>query len=479
MTIHSNNTLLKVPSKNLLTDKQQAQLDRITEAFTVSNEQLDTILAAQSAAMANGLAAYGNTIAMIPVYVVGRITGNEVGTYLALDLGGTHLRICAIHLQGCGKLDLCSRKFTVPDNYKTNSTGKVLFDYLAKCIRQFIDEETSLPTLKPGAFYSLGFTFSYPVHQLAIDRGTLITWTKGFNLPDVVDKDVAQLLQSALYRHNLPVKVKALINDTAGCLLAHAYRDPTAQAGIIIGTGNNAAYYERVSRIGKLNDSHSNEEMIINTEWGAFDTERKILPQTRFDVRVDRMSPHPFKQPFEKMVGGQYLGELLRLVLLDFIDRRLLFDGHSSDSLNRPLSLDTKYLSMIEGDTTDELTQTQHVLEAVIGLPAGKSTLAERRLVQHICTLISTRSARLCATGLAALISLRPDLITNNTTNTSNRIAVGIDGSLFEWYPHYADRMTTALKHHLKTDHKVVLSLTKDGSVIGAALACLLAEQHQ
>ncbi|KAI8058250.1 hypothetical protein BDF22DRAFT_739661 [Syncephalis plumigaleata] len=380
MTIELNSAAFKsvitaAEYASLLSEKQRRQLDRITEALTVSDEQLDSVW---------------NT-----------------------------LRISAIHLRGNGQVGVNSRKFIVPDSCKINSTGKVLFDYIAECIRQFIDEEVSLPTLERGQTYSLGFTFSYPVHQTAIDHGTLLTWTKGFNLPDVVNKDT-------------------------------------------------------IANIGKLNEPDNQQEMIVNTEWGAFDTERVVLPQTRFDARVDRMSPHPFKQPFEKMIGGQYLGELLRLIILDFIDRRLLFDGNSSDEFNQPLLLNTEYLSLMEGDTSPELVRVQHVLESIMGLPAGRTTLCERKLVQRICELISTRSARLCATGLAALLSQRSDIL-----HTQDHITVGIDGSLFEGYPHYAERMTVALEHHLKLAHKVKLTLIKDGSVIGAALACLLAEREQ
>ncbi|RKP26495.1 hexokinase [Syncephalis pseudoplumigaleata] len=459
---------------SLLSEKQRAHLDQIAQAFTVDDAQLDGIFAAMSAAMNDGLAAYGSTIAMIPTHVVGRISGQETGTYLALDLGGTHLRICAVHLRGGGEIDMSSRKFTVPDTHKINATGRPLFDYMAECIRQFVEQEASLPALSPGQAYSLGFTFSYPVHQTAVDRGTLLTWTKGFNLPDVVGRDVAQLLQAALARYGLPVKVAALTNDTVACLLAQAYRNPTAQVGLIVGTGNNAAYYEKIGSIGKLHEPNNPQEMIINTEWGAFDTERRVLPRTMFDARIDRLSPHPFKQQFEKMIGGQYLGELLRQVILDFIDRRLLFDGKSSGDFNQELTLHTEYLALMEADTTPERTQVQNVLEAIMGLPAGKTTLGERMLVQRLCQLISTRSARLCATALAALVSKRPDKL-----DSLEQLSIGVDGSLFERYPRYADHMAAVLHHHLKLSHKVSLSLIKDGSVIGAALATLLAEKHR
>lgn len=44
----------------------------------------------------------------------------------------------------------------------------------------------------------LGFTFSYPVEQEAIDRGTLVTWTKGFDISGVEGQDVVLQLADAI-----------------------------------------------------------------------------------------------------------------------------------------------------------------------------------------------------------------------------------------------------------------------------------------
>ena len=59
----------------------------------------------------------------------------------------------------------------------------------------------------------LGFTFSFPVEQSAIDSGKLLTWTKGFNVKGVVGQDVVKLLQDAFDRKRMNVKCVALVND--------------------------------------------------------------------------------------------------------------------------------------------------------------------------------------------------------------------------------------------------------------------------
>ncbi|RKP05014.1 hexokinase, partial [Thamnocephalis sphaerospora] len=89
--------------------------------------------------------------------------------------------------------------------------------------------------------------------------------------------------------------------------------------------------------------------------------------------------------------------------------------------------------------------------------------------------LVGTRAARLGAASLAATLSRRPDLL-------GSQLAVGIDGSLFEHYPRFADRLMKGLEEIFGEDvvrGKVSLALAKDGSGVGAALAAMLAAKKR
>ena len=44
----------------------------------------------------------------------------------------------------------------------------------------------------------LGFTFSFPINQEGLSKGTLIRWTKGFDVKNVIGKDVVALLNNAM-----------------------------------------------------------------------------------------------------------------------------------------------------------------------------------------------------------------------------------------------------------------------------------------
>jgi hypothetical protein len=76
-------------------------------------------------------------------------------------------------------------------------------------------------------------THSFPVEQTAIDAGKILTWTKGFAAKNAIGNDVVKLLQDALDRKHIHVRVSALVNDvSARCMWDRAL-----------------AYYQRVQKL--------------------------------------------------------------------------------------------------------------------------------------------------------------------------------------------------------------------------------------
>jgi hexokinase len=150
----------------------------------------------------------------------------------------------------------------------------------------------------------------------------------------------------------LPIKLTALVNDTTGTLIASAYTDTEVKIGCIFGTGCNAAYMDKCGNIPKIAHLNLDPElpMAINCEWGAFDNQHKVLPRTPYDVIIDKDSPRPGQQAFEKMVAGLYLGEVFRLTLLDLHGNSdcVLFGDQDVSKLEKPYSLDSGFLAQIE-----------------------------------------------------------------------------------------------------------------------------------
>lgn len=99
---------------------------------------------------------------MIPTFVFGWPTGTEKGDYLALDLGGTNLRVCLVTLEGGGRFEMTSTKYRLTEEQK-HQEGEKLIEFCAECVASFvkanIGEEDGL--LKRGQEVSLGFTVLY------------------------------------------------------------------------------------------------------------------------------------------------------------------------------------------------------------------------------------------------------------------------------------------------------------------------------
>lgn len=135
---------------------------------------------------------------MNPTWCVGLPTGHEEGAFLALDLGGTNLRVCEIILTGAkGGFEIIQSKYKLPKDLKTGSEQQ-LWEFITGCVQEFLhyhrESIASLDTLP------LGFTFSFPSKQDYIDHGILQTWTKGFDIRGVEGQDVVQQFAAALER---------------------------------------------------------------------------------------------------------------------------------------------------------------------------------------------------------------------------------------------------------------------------------------
>lgn len=365
-------------------------------------------------------------------------------------------------------------------------------EYIAQSVDVFL---TDYGSSSDQDVLNMGFTFSFPVEQTAIAKGTLIKWTKGFNCPDAPGKDVVELLQTALDRKHIKVKVNALVNDTVGALLAHSYHSGGAFIGAIYGTGTNGAYVANVEEVKKLHfgekgsGAHANrpKKMLINTEWGGFDDDAQSRPSgtgltvTPWDNYVDRTSIRPRHHAFEKMISGMYLGEVARAIMVSLIDRLLLFSGWSSPAMDTQYGFDTALISAIQGDkaeASDAASATRKALVGTMGIKQEHVSDVDVETVRTVCDLVALRAARLSAVPIAATIQHTKQA---EEVGPQGDIKVGVDGSVVEYLPGFQDRMKAALVEMLgeKTGEKVVFGLAKDGSGVGAALCALQAVKQE
>ena len=409
---------------------------------------MNSIAASFRQAMLAGLSGKPSSLKMLPSFI-SCPTGREQGKIVAVDFGGTNVRVLFVELAGKGKTYIIDRRFFplrdrlgTYDYTASSASGIELFSFIAGKIAEIVP---------PDGVYPLGHTFSFPCHQYGVNEAVLISWTKEIKTAGVEGQNVGQLLQQALARNKLGhVFPQAVINDTTGTLLAAAYNDADTTIGAICGTGHNSCYVEPCHPI-------SNSPMIVNMESGNFDG----IMQTKYDIILDQASEKPGAQRLEKIASGQYLGEIVRLIISE-----LATNGHfpeTADRLRVPYSLPTENLSTILADSSAELDE----VSAVAGSCWGMRNLnaSQLKAIHTIARLVTSRSARLvAATWAGVLWKIDPVL--------SRRHTIAVDGSLYEKMPGYAEQLAKAMSDILGEKAKLVtIRLSKDGSGIGAAIA--------
>lgn len=232
---------------NIKTWRTHVKVRRLCKNFVLSNTKLKQFMERMSYCIVQGLSKRTHptaTIKCLQTYVQDMPTGNEKGSFLALNLGSSNFRTLKLELGENQYCKVDKQIFPYSKELMTGS-GTKLFDYIAKCLETFLSGQS----LKSTIIYPLGFTFSFPMIQTSIDSGKLIRWTKGFTCDGVVGKDVVQLLTKSINNTTISnVKVCTILNDTVGTLMSCAWINPKTRLGLIIDTGCNCCYVEKVHR---------------------------------------------------------------------------------------------------------------------------------------------------------------------------------------------------------------------------------------
>ncbi|XP_050731247.1 hexokinase type 2-like isoform X2 [Eriocheir sinensis] len=437
-----------------------AKVKEVCQELILTQEALKEVCACLQEELNKGLGKESNPEAAIkcfPTYVRELPNGKEKGRFLALDLGGTNFRVLLIELGD--KCTMDSRIYAVPQPVMVGP-GDGLFDHIAECLASFIKERDMGDELLP-----LGFTFSFPCKQEGLTKARLAQWTKGFKCAGVEGRDVVELLKQAIARRgDVKIKICAVLNDTTGTLMSCAWKNHNCRIGLIVGTGTNACYMEKLERV-ELWDGEVDEppQVIINTEWGAFgDNGCLDFVRTAYDNTIDQESINPGRQLFEKMISGMYMGEIARQVLVRLVSDGLLFGGYASDILLEKGSFFTKYISEIESDKPDDFNNCRAILEE---LGFNDATDADCANVRHACECVSRRAAHLAAAGVAVLL--------NRIGEES--VTVAVDGSVYRFHPHFHNLMVEQISQLIKPEIKFDLMLSEDGSGRGAALVAAVA----
>lgn len=230
---------------SLTTWKNHIKVRHLCHKLILSNRKLKQFMSQMNYCIDQGLGKKTHKTATIKcwqTYVQDMPTGNEEGEFLALDLGGSNFRVLKLELGMNKYFKMEQKTYSISTELMTGS-GIKLFDYIADCLNNFVNTNG----INSTSFLPLGFTFSFPVAQTSINSGKLVRWTKGFTCDGVVDEDVVQILNTSINKYkDLKVKICSILNDTVGTLMSCAWLNPNTKIGLIIGTGCNCCYVEKV-----------------------------------------------------------------------------------------------------------------------------------------------------------------------------------------------------------------------------------------
>ncbi|GBF92337.1 hexokinase [Raphidocelis subcapitata] len=293
--------------------------------------------------MEDGMRKTGSsTILMLPTYVLRMPTGEERGSCYALDIGGTNFRVMYCRLSDSHSKVEASviEQVAIPREVYTG-TADQLFGFLARSMRDFISRHN--PT-DLSARPTVGFCFSFPMEQLALNSARLVNWTKGF--------------------------------DVAG--------------------------------LSKWRPSGASPDAVtaINTEWGCYSSE--LLPRVQEDRELDAESGNAKGQMLiEKLMSGLWMGDCARRILLTFARRTQLFGAPVPPRLFEAGAFTTAHLSSIEGDSSPLRSTVARVLREALDINTAELGLEALYMVQSVCRLVVRRSARMAAVALLAILRLQ------------------------------------------------------------------------
>jgi hexokinase len=178
------------------------------------------------------------------------------------------------------------------------------------------------------------------------------------------------------------------------------------------------------------------------------------------------------------MIGGRYLGELVRLICLDVLSPQV------PEKLATPYALDTKLCSRVEAAGDDE-----EVLELLkdyfdtdgddghddgVRWPWDATSAATFR---RVAVAVSTRAAALLAAATVGLLCLNDELDAGSPDG-GGEVVVCYAGTVLERYPTFQERCEAFMNGIVKSwrdaggkeGRTVRLVEARDGGLLGAAV---------
>jgi hexokinase len=304
-----------------------------------------------------------------------------------------------------------------------------------------------------------------------------------------------------------PIRVEAIANDSVSTLVSFIFNfdealNRRACMGLILGTGCNATIPLKLSQlnsskrppsvVARPEERAEDVKIAINTEWSINGTSpplHKVGLVTKWDKVLDQQGELNSFQPLEYLTSGRYLGELGRIMLVDYLTEHLdIAAGTLPKTLLQRHNLTTTYLSHFKPLRPSALMiSLQQEFPESSGSPPFEWTEDIATALYRIAKAIEVRAAGIVAAATLALLTLAGEVPRDGARamNRDCELGVGYTGGCIVHFQDYLQDCQDFLDQLLskrfgdESPLRVVLSPCHDGGVTGAGILVAAASQSK
>lgn len=390
--------------------------------------------------------------------------GTETGKYLALDINGSNLRmVCTVIESKKIIYDIC-KLVIIPSAFMAG-TATEMCDFVTDSLYAFLKRQK----LQDDEFI-MTLVFIPYVHQSGLKEAIVLKWTGGFVCTGMLNQNIVQLMQDAIDRRgDLHVSIEACITEPIGALFSVAWRYPSCRIASTSNDFCNACYFKTLIKDDEVDEENASSQrtLLIDCQWWTFGDHGELeFIRSTYDRDLDRSSLYPGMGTFHKMMSHIFLGELVRITLIQLCQEGLLFEGIGSEVLAIKGRFPTKYISEIEFQPHGNHDRCREILKL---LQVQYVSDEDCNNVRFVCECVSRRSANLLAAGLTVLL------------NRANQeiVSIALDGPIYKFHPYYHSYLMETIRNLTNGDYQFDIILANDGRGRGAAITAAVISRLQ
>jgi hexokinase len=323
------------------------------------------------------------------------------------------------------------------------------------------------------------------------------------------------------------LKITVMTNDTIATLASLAYSiralpNTRVVMGLICGAGCNSAVPMKLADLQEEKTQHIRGkapdavDTVVSTEWtlrGASAPLEELGIVTDWDKELDVHSDRPGFQPLEYLIGGRYMGELVRIICFEWFHKTKAVPRESLPlQLVERFKLTTDFLSLVVATSYSDVKLARELSERI---PPPESsdwawTPEYAGHIRSVAAAVQDRSAALVAAATLGLLSCTREIRLQNTEqldppakadsdeeqesafnatkipengtaipgwkNGPEELVVAVSGGVIRHYPHYKETIQRYIDRLLISagpqsgGKSIFLREANDGGIIGVGV---------